>query len=137
MSRYCSSEPAARVEPVKTRKKARIAIHLILRNVTKGRTTLQHSFCARQIIGGSILEKRIIPPPSDGGEGVNQKDQRNELRRSPAAVTTNDMSDPIIFQKGPMVQQTEPGTYWWCACGRSATQPFCDGSHTCARNFTV
>jgi CDGSH-type Zn-finger protein len=22
-----------------------------------------------------------------------------------------------------------PGTYWWCACGKSATQPFCDGSH--------
>ena len=20
-------------------------------------------------------------------------------------------------------------TYWWCACGRSTTQPFCDGSH--------
>jgi len=19
--------------------------------------------------------------------------------------------------------------YWWCACGRSAGQPFCDGSH--------
>lgn len=19
--------------------------------------------------------------------------------------------------------------YWWCACGRSANQPFCDGSH--------
>ena len=19
--------------------------------------------------------------------------------------------------------------YWWCACGRSARQPFCDGSH--------
>jgi CDGSH-type Zn-finger protein len=19
--------------------------------------------------------------------------------------------------------------YWWCACGRSASQPFCDGSH--------
>ena len=28
-----------------------------------------------------------------------------------------------------MVQQTEPGTYWWCACGRSKGQPFCDGSH--------
>jgi len=39
------------------------------------------------------------------------------------------MSDPIVFQKGPIVQTTEPGTYWWCACGRSATQPFCDGSH--------
>ena len=23
----------------------------------------------------------------------------------------------------------EPGTYWWCACGRSNNQPFCDGSH--------
>jgi CDGSH-type Zn-finger protein len=20
-------------------------------------------------------------------------------------------------------------TYWWCACGRSRAQPFCDGSH--------
>ena len=19
--------------------------------------------------------------------------------------------------------------YWWCACGKSADQPFCDGSH--------
>ena len=23
----------------------------------------------------------------------------------------------------------EPGTYWWCACGQSSNQPFCDGSH--------
>ena len=23
----------------------------------------------------------------------------------------------------------EPGTYWWCACGKSKSQPFCDGSH--------
>ena len=45
------------------------------------------------------------------------------------------MSDPIIFQKGPMVQPVEPGTYWWCACGRSASQPFCDGSHR-GTNFT-
>jgi CDGSH iron-sulfur domain-containing protein 3 len=39
------------------------------------------------------------------------------------------MNDPIICQKAPMVQKTEPGTYWWCACGRSQHQPFCDGLH--------
>jgi CDGSH-type Zn-finger protein len=39
------------------------------------------------------------------------------------------MSEPHIAQKSPFVQKIEPGTYWWCACGRSAGQPFCDGSH--------
>jgi len=39
------------------------------------------------------------------------------------------MSEPIVFQKSPIVQKVEPGTYWWCACGRSKSQPFCDGSH--------
>jgi CDGSH-type Zn-finger protein len=39
------------------------------------------------------------------------------------------MPDPIIFQRSPIVQSVEAGTYWWCACGRSQSQPFCDGSH--------
>lgn len=36
---------------------------------------------------------------------------------------------PVITQKGPYVMEVEPGTYAWCACGRSASQPYCDGSH--------
>jgi CDGSH-type Zn-finger protein len=39
------------------------------------------------------------------------------------------MSDPLIPQKSPFVLQMQPGAYWWCACGKSASQPFCDGSH--------
>ncbi len=39
------------------------------------------------------------------------------------------MSDPLIAQKAPYTLELTPGTYWWCACGRSKTQPFCDGSH--------
>jgi CDGSH-type Zn-finger protein len=39
------------------------------------------------------------------------------------------MNEPIVFQKSPIVKEMEPGTYFWCACGRSATQPFCDGAH--------
>lgn len=39
------------------------------------------------------------------------------------------MDDPVIAQKAPYELELEPGTYWWCACGRSRNQPFCDGSH--------
>ena len=39
------------------------------------------------------------------------------------------MSEPVVYQRFPIVQKAEPGTYWWCACGRSKGQPFCDGSH--------
>ena len=39
------------------------------------------------------------------------------------------MADPIPSQKAPYVLDEEPGDYWWCACGRSQEQPFCDGSH--------
>ena len=39
------------------------------------------------------------------------------------------MSEPVIVQKKPYVQELEAGTYWWCACGKSKSQPFCDGSH--------
>ena len=35
-----------------------------------------------------------------------------------------------IAQKSPFATEVTAGRqYWWCACGRSAKQPFCDGSH--------
>lgn len=41
------------------------------------------------------------------------------------------MSDaPIIAQKTPYPVEVEAGkTYYWCSCGKSQKQPYCDGSH--------
>jgi len=40
------------------------------------------------------------------------------------------MDEATVAQKGPYGVEVKAGrTYWWCACGRSKTQPFCDGSH--------
>ncbi|MFL5254740.1 MAG: CDGSH iron-sulfur domain-containing protein [Rhodopila sp.] len=36
----------------------------------------------------------------------------------------------MVAQKSSYKVEVEAGTaYWWCACGKSSKQPFCDGSH--------
>ena len=40
------------------------------------------------------------------------------------------MAEPVVAQTSPYGVEVEAGKdYWWCACGRSQSQPFCDGSH--------
>ena len=40
------------------------------------------------------------------------------------------MSTSEMPQKAPYPIEVEAGkSYYWCACGKSASQPFCDGSH--------
>jgi CDGSH-type Zn-finger protein len=40
------------------------------------------------------------------------------------------MTEARVAQKAPFPIEVEAGRkYFWCACGRSAKQPFCDGSH--------
>ena len=37
--------------------------------------------------------------------------------------------DNLEKAKTPVRLTLEPGTYFWCACGKSKNQPFCDSSH--------
>lgn len=40
------------------------------------------------------------------------------------------MAEPVVVQKSPYAVEVEAGKkYWWCSCGRSQKQPYCDGSH--------
>lgn len=36
---------------------------------------------------------------------------------------------PTVAKTAPYTMEMEAGTYYWCACGLSKNQPFCDGSH--------
>lgn len=40
------------------------------------------------------------------------------------------MTEPVVAARAPIKVALEVGKdYWWCACGKSQSQPFCDGSH--------
>ena len=40
------------------------------------------------------------------------------------------MSNPVRAAENPYAVDVEAGkSYYWCACGQSRKQPFCDGSH--------
>jgi CDGSH-type Zn-finger protein len=46
------------------------------------------------------------------------------------------MAEPIISTDTPIIVEVESGkNYFWCTCGKSKKQPFCDGAHS-GTNFT-
>jgi len=45
-------------------------------------------------------------------------------------MSQENFMEPTIAQKAPYPVEVEAGkTYYWCSCGKSQNQPFCDGSH--------
>ena len=40
------------------------------------------------------------------------------------------MTEPTVAGKAPIAIDVEAGrSYFWCSCGKSQKQPFCDGAH--------
>jgi CDGSH-type Zn-finger protein len=70
---------------------------------------------------------RTTSQPPEGG--TPNDDVESYCNAKMAMILKIAMSEPTIAQKFPLVQPVQPGTFWWCACGASKKQPFCDGSH--------
>ena len=47
------------------------------------------------------------------------------------------MTTPVRASNTPFAVKVAQGQdYWWCACGQSKAQPFCDGTHKATGEFT-
>lgn len=45
------------------------------------------------------------------------------------------MDKPRIIEKFPVAMDLKAGTYYWCQCGETKNNPFCDGSHNLEGKF--
>ncbi|XP_064647906.1 CDGSH iron-sulfur domain-containing protein 3, mitochondrial-like isoform X1 [Lineus longissimus] len=67
--------------------------------------------------------------------------QEKERKHIETPKFTNEMDPNVvtlgkIYDKKPFRLELEAGKkYFWCACGHSRNQPFCDGSHKKLENF--
>jgi len=86
------------------------------------------AWASRRVPGGQPAHLPDVPKPvSDFGRIQKYAFVK---ARSNAAGGSSMSDEAVIAQTGPFqVELTEGQEYWYCRCGRSKTQPFCDGSH--------
>lgn len=66
-------------------------------------------------------------------ENYATKGSKPEIPKNPlaSAYTASSQKDNgVVYDKKPFKLTLEAGkTYHWCLCGRSKSQPLCDGTH--------
>jgi len=81
--------------------------------------------CNGDVIAPADLSTRseaVRPSTDEFSAGAGERRERMEGAMA---------DEPVVAQTGPyQVELTEGKAYFYCRCGRSQKQPFCDGSHT-------
>jgi CDGSH-type Zn-finger protein len=50
--------------------------------------------------------------------------------QTPGEAAGGGKAVPVVASREPFEVEVKAGEkYWWCSCGLSANQPFCDGAH--------
>jgi CDGSH iron-sulfur domain-containing protein 3 len=76
---------------------------------------------------GPLLEIRLI-----SGQRIVYHSEANEYTMAFGGTSSTAIAAPpaVVAKRAPYTVDVVAGkTYFWCACGLSQTQPFCDGSH--------
>ena len=93
-----------------------------LRPVHQGEPCVQSARRARRDLGDRAAE--LHPAGARAREGLRRSLAEDRSRRCGMSANSRNWrqpADPVNVEAGK--------SYWWCACGRSKKQPFCDGSH--------
>lgn len=81
----------------------------------------------------SSKSSEVNKPPVNSGCGLSRMSDRHDhavCGPQRVLLRRNQVTARQIAQKAPYSVDVEAGkTYYWCACGQSKKQPFCDGSH--------
>src|SRR5207247_7463590 len=99
-------------------------------NATKNRTTGNKSksnFIAPLYRHGPERSPVAQTSRKIDGDGVILP-PRSHLESGVCAPPKETNMEPHIAQKSPYAVELAPGEYWWCGCGGSKSQPFCDGT---------
>ena len=99
--------------------------------VALSRRSLERTYLSEDVnYPGNVLMYLFNVTKLDSNFSDKIKAEYTEINQEASKEIAVDSS--IIYQKSPIPVELKKGeTYFWCTCGKSSNQPFCNGAHVC------